>query len=304
VLSLTDDETLGAIEASAASRSVEPDSSRFDDLKAFTQTSVGPTMRMACLNLMLGSGLGSMTPDTVVIPLRSRALTIVRSEKNRAGGEEEPYLPVESQQEYMGVLKDALTLKKNVLLAANFTTQAPSGAGGIDMWIFGDVPSPEVAHSDVEIETSLEATPISLMLQLGHISYSKNYRKGGEPRLRLCQMVPPGQESCRREARLEEWIAWARLPCAEVAVFETPQAVAPKECGQWSWLGNNEAVSSINKTVREQSGAAATVFMLAPMPGDTQGNGFVGRLAELVAGLPPTVLARNGQGAPVITSVI
>jgi len=279
------------------------------DLKSFYQTALGTTGRHACLNLMLSAGLGKMTPDTVVLPLLES--------RGKLGYN----LPMVDEKEYVGTCQDVLKLQKNLILSSNFK-EFPSGGHQenvtIDMWVFGDLPPPETIHG-IDYILSSEAVPLSLMLQLGQISFLKHLKKmsgffgcqsGAEPCLRLIQVAGDASEELSdsaREERLEEWLTWARIPNASVKVVRvgpTTSAMFKTESvssGEWSWVREAESREAINTLMRSESGQSEVTLMMMPPPEEER---FVQQVTELIAGVPSTLMVANGQGCSVITTEI
>jgi len=253
--------------------------------------------------LLLGAGLGNMVPDTV-------AMVLPESETELASGD--TYLPVDSVEEFVQVSQDVIHLKKNLLIAANFgsaSSAAPGARGRVDIWMIGNLSAPVSGVGEGEFEL-VEMTQMSLLLQMGMICHTTNEDR---PQLRLLHCLPgdaqPDGATLAQENVLRQWLRWARIPHADVKVIK--MANGPNHLDAESCESDFVAV---NEEMRRESGDATTVLaMLPPLPTTSQAPGVLGatsnhcywkNVCALAAGLPPTVLAMNGQGFPVITSVI
>jgi hypothetical protein len=98
-------------------------------LQGFPQLAVASSGRVACTNLVLGAGLGSMAPDTVAMMLPPRSAQVSGFSN----------LPVQSGGEFIRVMQDMRYFKKNLLIAANFDNSSAESNGRVDMWIIGDM---------------------------------------------------------------------------------------------------------------------------------------------------------------------
>ncbi len=145
-------------------------------VKAFSQVTVHPEFRHAVESLMLGSGLGGLSCNTVCLPLQPAAQADTTKqdhpayvaalaewlEQNPNGASRQltdghyNSLPVKSHAEYCGIIHDSFKVEYNVMIAANFSegihTHKKSHFVGIvspkthtDIWIIGDLTS---AHGD------------------------------------------------------------------------------------------------------------------------------------------------------------
>jgi hypothetical protein len=142
-------------------------------VKGFSQVTVNPEYRHAVESLMLGSGLGGLSCNTVCLPLLSLAAP-AQNKANRAAYNdsitaylsEDPAqcngslsdstlynLPVRSFAEYCGILHDALKVEFNLMVACNFSDGmyqhkkshflgVVSPKPFIDIWVIGDLANP------------------------------------------------------------------------------------------------------------------------------------------------------------------
>jgi len=259
-------------------------------LEAFPQQAVAATGRLASLNLVLGAGLGSMTPDTVALALPQHA-----ESKALADGVDE----------LEALLHDVLRSQKNLLLCANFGSGGNTGRNTIprvDLWLLGDLSAALSGENEEEKQLS-EKTQVSLLLQLGALCQAQGLeRNGTQPRLRLMHCVSAG--GTEHEAMLQQWLRWARLPRVESQVVKAkmpPRLLDVEE-------GVSTNFEAVNAQMREHSSDASMIFVMLPVvPSDVKAavsGSSLRCLPKLTEGLPPVVLAINGQGFPIITSKI
>lgn len=311
---------------------------------AFPQVMVATTARVAYQNLILSAGMGTMVPDTVVMPMLPSSKSDERSFSQT--------LPVKDGQEYVHMLRDVLDMNKNLIIAGNFgcsptsdpgtnTWQemflAPGKTPTIDLWIY--------THPTAEDTDLREDIDVSLAMQLSYVLLRtyKRYR----PKLRVIQMLATNRGGVSNAGRsfeatadgypddgddlegdLEENLLDvneldAMKECAEAKLrallkacrIEATALCVPYEAergnGQ-AWDKGEEEVSIalLNKFAREISADTKLLFMtLPPLPpaessNEAQDLSYLSGLAELVAGLPPVALTANGQGFSVITTEI
>lgn len=267
-------------------------------LQSFPQQAVASTGRLACMNLMLGSGLGSMVPDTVAMVLPEADGKLAFDARTGA--------PVDSMEEFQYLLQDLLRCKKNLFLAANFTGAIKASAR-VDLWLLGDLSAPlSGAGKD---EQAAEKTQVSLLLQLGALCRAEGIcdTDHTRPQLRLLHCVASGEgdeAALVKEDVLRQWLRWARIPNADAKMVEAP-GLPPNlfdvEAGAGSF-------SAANEQMRSHSGTADLVLAMLPVlpisPKSSLSGAYLHSLPALTAGLPPTVLSLNGQGFAVITTVI
>lgn len=281
--------------------------------EGFVQTAVAPGGRLACYNLMIGAGVGTaFVPDTVVFPVCSRV----------------PFL---ASDDLVETLRDALGLRKNLLLALNFPASgnaaAGFGIGPVDIWLFGEVRAPPLVSTPLGSERPASnevLSHMSMLLQVGFLAHAK---------VRLFH-VTHGSSSAEagaagaagaaavEEAVLRAWLRWARMPPveSEVHCLQFPVEATSKD---------------LNMFIAEKSASAGTVMAMLPsLPppagtapkacGSTVGGPggalreagmpalpaggppaeWLHALCTATANLPPTLLAMNGQGFPLITTVM
>jgi hypothetical protein len=140
-------------------------------IKGFTQLTVDPDYRRAVQSMLLGSGLGGMTSNTVCLPILSASDNVKRPMHDRdahvdavtAFLNQPPTaqnthsdlvsktdgLPVQSFSDYCGIIHDVLQYEHNVMLACNFQdgihthknqtkVSFTSSKKYTDIWIVGD----------------------------------------------------------------------------------------------------------------------------------------------------------------------
>lgn len=308
------------------------------EYEGFVQVAVAPSGRLACYNLVLGAGLGNMVPDTVVLPLpRSVGGAPIWA---RPTGSCEP--PVATAEEFLQVLWDALHLRKSLLLVNNFDDRATwegadsTGAGPwrLDVWLTGELlPPPDPGSASKEDTASDDdVAQLSLLLQLAHLACSSAWDTAGgfcghrlgasAPRIRLLYAGKEAIGGCgSRETVLRRWLQWARIRGAAAQAVGAPSGLPMQPAVPLGGAAVTVLAAAITMApegpiglhdlgvqMRKHSHDAAAVFaLLPPLPphGSTNADmadAYVSQLCDLTAGLPPTVLALNGQGFPVITT--
>jgi len=291
--------------------------------RGFVQISCAPTGRLACYNLLLGSGLGSLAPDCIVVPL------LTASEATQElGSEQRPALkpPVACAQEFMRVLCDTLVLRKNLLLAANFQSSHAKpwmDLGRIDLWVpwdffmpltLQDVGTEELFAEDCKSQAEILAH-MSLILQLGHLASAQ---PSLQRHVRLLTAAPPGSSESDKlvtsiQVQLRRWLQWARIRHGDVQVLTNDVMPAGGEAGEMPAESTVVATATLrhacqlNRHMRKHSSDAAVLLVLLPSfveISTTPPGLLVQQLCDLVSGLPPTLLVWNGQGSQVISSSI
>lgn len=293
----------------------------------FVQISCAPTGRLACYNLVMGAGLGSMVPDCIVMPLLS-----VSEATRELSSEPCPAFkpPVACAEEFVHVVCDTLGLRKNLLLAANL--QRGRGTpwtdpGRIDLWVPWDFFMPslpkgsgteEQLSGDNKNQADLMAH-LSLILQLGHLASEQT---SFQQHVRLITSAPRGSSKsdelvASMDVQLRCWLQWARIRHGEAQVVTDDDEDLPHMEGQaGEMLAEPTAAAAaatlrhtcwLNQQMRKHSSNAAVLFMLLPSffeISTTSPDLLVRQLCELVTGLPPTMLVLNGQGSQVISTTI
>lgn len=122
-------------------------------IKAFSQTAVAPSIRLGCQNLLMMGGIGALMPNTVVLPLlfdedgndKSMSVSLKSNLRNFLRKKSSLKITSLSQDflasaqipigdlsmkhtesrmldilEYLGIIRDILISKKNVIIAENF----------------------------------------------------------------------------------------------------------------------------------------------------------------------------------------
>eukprot|EP00931_Biecheleriopsis_adriatica_P101101 TRINITY_DN76312_c0_g1_i1.p1 TRINITY_DN76312_c0_g1~~TRINITY_DN76312_c0_g1_i1.p1 ORF type:complete len:874 (-),score=174.89 TRINITY_DN76312_c0_g1_i1:81-2648(-) len=270
-------------------------------LQGFPQLTIAPSGQLACTNLLLGSGLGNMVPDTV-------AMMLPQSEAEFASGADS-HLPVDSADELVQVMYDMTRFKKNLLLAANFHSCAREMPARVDLWIIGDMSPPLSGEDELELREKIQ---LSLLLQMGMICHTQGIpgTANSHPELRLVHCTaasngerPSSVEEQAHENVLRRWLRWARIPHASVKVLRRP--AGPQHFDAQSCESDFAAVNEQMRVESENAGMVITLLPALPLSAKALGaHAYWRKLCTLTEGLPPTVLLLNGQGFPVITSVI
>lgn len=101
---------------------------------SYPQLVVGPTVLAAVQNLVLGAGLGALSPDALVLPLPSAG-------RARAGW-------------LASTVREVVALRRNALVAANFASARAhecwggrrwQAEGSVDVWLLGRMPDAALA---------------------------------------------------------------------------------------------------------------------------------------------------------------
>ena len=176
-------------------------------LEGFPQAAIAPTGRLACMNLLLGAGLGSMVPDTVAV--------VLPQSEYHFEGESGSRLPFESAEELLGVMHDIMRLERNLLVAANFQGQvAREGAPArVDLWAppGASVSRPGLCTSGLAARRArmgrLAPLAQALRPQLQETAPAANWHRGGVdvgiPRCHKRACKRPGRRRPRRPRRFE-----------------------------------------------------------------------------------------------------
>jgi solute carrier family 12 (potassium/chloride transporters), member 9 len=205
-------------------------------IKAFPQVVAAPTARVGYQSLLQLSGLGAMTANTVVIPVPKSLMPQNEDSKDAATNElkeqhrgryssvavrlqtgswDSSFLSdaVGSSQEYVHIMSDVRSARKNLVLAHHFdqlslphhTTPLPdspqlfqglrkssasvaslSGASGgpryLDVWLWG--------KEDTSSWSGFDGTPL-LQLQLAHILKLTLLRDSANVQIRIIRVVSP-----------------------------------------------------------------------------------------------------------------
>eukprot|EP01062_Namystynia_karyoxenos_P033572 TRINITY_DN24705_c0_g1_i1.p1 TRINITY_DN24705_c0_g1~~TRINITY_DN24705_c0_g1_i1.p1 ORF type:complete len:988 (+),score=317.45 TRINITY_DN24705_c0_g1_i1:86-2965(+) len=104
---------------------------RTADYKCFCRVAVAPSMRLAVQNLLLGGGLGPMNADTVVVALPEGLASVLARDHQRAAvslGQAQAQASEGEAQGLLDIMRDALSLQRNVGLACGFSVPTRAGA--------------------------------------------------------------------------------------------------------------------------------------------------------------------------------
>jgi len=260
--------------------------------QAFTQVTVSQSVRLGCQNLLLATGLGQMSPNTLVAPLQ--VLNRVKADT----GYPDP-------EEFVGILHDAKALHKNVVLTSSYFRSHEGSF--IDCWVFGELSAPDDSYSSKHLDATSEEIQLSLMLQLGYLDVLSRRERAGlcgeSPKFRLVQLAHGNDYNT-----LNRWLKRARIPNHEIKVVNpSPKASKVAYCGDWSWMADLGCVTAVRDHIQAVSGNSATgIYMLLNHPSATMSSPheYMSQLSELTSGLPPCMMCFNGEDYPIIPNTI
>ena len=296
--------------------------------KAFSQIAVATTLRQASQNLLLNSGTGRMMPNTLAVSL----------DQCQADG------CVNAAQVLTELLRDALDMKKNLVVLGNAKAEKQAGwlkqtstaateieSTGwfhnshlqqqetslegltVDVWIFGQVAAPD-DHPAGGATVTDDDLLMSILLQLSYLdaasrssSYSCSSTSGCC--VRLLQMVSKSSvDADESKETLRRWLHHSRIPGSSCEIVEAPEQLSGVCAGDWGWVSDMECVRAVQQTIKQHSSQAVSVHMSLPPPNvEVLGLGaedYLSRLHGLVNDLPPCFLVHNGERQALITTAI
>ncbi|RDD47297.1 Solute carrier family 12 member 9 [Trichoplax sp. H2] len=293
-------------------------------LKAFVEITTANCVRDGARNLMLTSGLGGMKPNTVVLGFYDNSVPFDTTEsylqelsqnsshfsflfrnRNFDTFEDEfkqltsnfPSLRCNDSQQlsshdYVGIIKDAIMMQKNVLIVRNFHNLKKISSSSIDIWPFS-------ASSDVYDNTYY------LVLQLGCILHMVPHWSNLKLRVLAVSDNQVMEESLYD--RIQKLLKDLRIP-AEVKVVTFNSKLSPSihanshgsDCIQCV----NPTPSQVNRLIRTHSSNASVIFTSLPqIPNrENEYTCFLSEIDKLSENLPPIVMA-HGTKTVTCTSV-
>ncbi|XP_048581848.1 solute carrier family 12 member 9 isoform X2 [Nematostella vectensis] len=290
------------------------------EIKSFVELTIASSIRQGVQHLLLTSGLGGMRPNTVFlgffdhsIPKDSLARGVHRRTKtflNRAEKERQfiqaqadlPRLRVSPEDQtmtlhdYVGVIKDAMHIGKNVCVTRNFENlhkSAITEGSYIDVW-----PVNASAVKEGMLLGPYDFTYL-LILQLSCVLHMVPF---WEKKTTLRVMTVIGENEVAEEESLKRLLRELRIP-AEVHMIRA----SDEEPRTRNADGLNPAINwykSVNQLIRLHSSEACVVFTGLPHPAidDNMVEQFIQELDILSANLPPVVMV-YGRSPVVYTSL-
>ena len=152
-------------------------------LKAFASIVIAPSCRVGYNSLVLSAGLGALNPNIVVVPFATLSDEESELSDSKSDLADLDLMQLQGSSDFVGLIADITQVKRNVVVAANFTNQLDttylfktSVAQTVDIWL------PE--ELTINCMADLEGTPL-LMLALAHVLK----RKGSSMSLKLFRVV-------------------------------------------------------------------------------------------------------------------
>eukprot|EP00475_Leptophrys_vorax_P031163 TRINITY_DN4712_c0_g1_i1.p1 TRINITY_DN4712_c0_g1~~TRINITY_DN4712_c0_g1_i1.p1 ORF type:complete len:892 (-),score=224.55 TRINITY_DN4712_c0_g1_i1:1370-3667(-) len=293
------------------------------DLKGFPQVTIAPTARLGFQSLLQLSGLGAMSPNTVVVPLLTQKvegicdsevdqldlegndvdkleLTPLQKVSNLVNHEihNDRFLSAVSDKlEYVCVLQDVLRAEKNLVVAANFSTGSSMtdvDVGKIDVWL---------TESNCTQSWSAFCENALMLLQLAHVIQVQ--RKTANFDIRVFLLTSGLKDFERR--KLEILIAEARIEVSEVIVFDAisvPAVVSEDELQ----IPNLKYIERLQFEVAERSKDTDMIFLDLPQLLPKQkfspalADAYLLALEKLSQDLPWTLMVQQGDASESIMS--
>ena len=324
-------------------------------VKAFNEVVLADTYRSGCATLMICAGLGGMRPNTIVLPFMEAkqglespliapqrhnvsgdAIAVlediakihdgmgddVRARKARTGsGVHINAVPTaeERADDYVGIIRDALILNKNLLVARDFdqlnksliVSQVKYGEEVGD----GEArqrtvrkSNREVFYIDIWFTDELDASDLlsysgnlSLMIQLAH-GLNRTDIWQSCTKLRLVHLMNQSRGDTISDDMMK--VYRSRLE----GLLEESRVIADLEVLIMELDGNSSVESLTNAFIKKNTPKTAVIFMNLPFPPTVGGEEtdalYMERLSTLTDALPPTVLSLAGQNQTVITTAI
>jgi potassium/chloride transporter 9 len=283
------------------------------DLKAFPQISIASSSRIGYQNLLLMSGLGALSPNTVVIPMwttrasnspslsaslqankvfnsleekspeRSQRLEMMEFNRIENLDLEKNYFEstMSTQIEYVKILQDVLKAEKNLVIAANFTSGSFTDAavGTIDVWITDCLST----RSWVDFKEKA-----LILLQLAHVI--QVHRDSSSFDIRIYFVT--SESDALEKKRMEILAAEARIEVSDVIVIRSVEFPENERAAYIKWL---------NHQIVMHSSLADLVFAQLPYsPTSSNLNEedclrYCDELKVISQNLPWTLLIQNGE---------
>ncbi|KAL5255701.1 hypothetical protein ACHWQZ_G011058 [Mnemiopsis leidyi] len=271
-------------------------------VKAFVETTVDRDVRNGIQNLIMTAGLGGMTPNTVVIgfydtseskdfisepdslPSRRPLFSKLRRTQADSRGHIDKLPEIETHSNdrritvdsYIGVIKDVMSLRKNLCILRHFhKLKRPSASSSplfIDVW---PVP-PHPTSTHIEDDTTS-----MFLLQLSCILHMVG--SWGGTRLRVMATSPSQILGETEKVQLEGILKILRIEAHVQTVILAEN---------FENLTESEKYQSLNRTMKDNSQNTVVTFMYLPRPPPEEGQNleYLEKLTVLSEDLPPTLL--------------
>jgi len=274
-------------------------------VKAFIETTVDKNIRNGLQNLILTAGLGGMTPNTVVmgfydqsepknfledptaLPKKKNLFLKLRRHRDDDRGYVDRFKDMRvndegriTPEDYIGVITDALSLRKNVCLMRNFQSLQRPVVGQqqfIDVWPIAP---------DTNYNSHIEDDTTSMfILQLSCILHMVG--TWGTTSLRVMATSPTEELGATEKVQLKGILQILRIE-ADVHSVIMPDILLKETT-------TIDRYKILNNAIRENSHNTLVTFLYLPEPpaNPTQYTEYLEQLSAVTDDLPPTLLVRG-----------
>ncbi|XP_058945660.2 solute carrier family 12 member 9 isoform X1 [Pocillopora verrucosa] len=298
------------------------------EIKAFVELTIARTIRAGARNLLMASGLGGMKPNTLILgfydhelPVESFSRGIFRKPRlpfMRVQKKDEIYRSVQLQlpplrthpghqkmtlKDYVGIIKDAVLMDKNVCIARNFAQldkNALGKEGYIDVWPM---------NTTVVGEAGLVLGPYDftflLTLQLSCVLHMVPFWEN-RSKLRVMQIVETEDDEGNHQTQhrtLTNLLKELRIP-AEVRMIHVTQESLSLTRNADGLAPSTNWYRTVNQLIRIHSTDAFVVFTGLPHPPNEENMAqqFIQDITVLSDNLPPVMMV-YGKSKVVSTSL-
>lgn len=297
------------------------------EIKAFVELTVAQTIRAGAQNLLMTSGLGGMKPNTLILgfydhelPTESFSRGIFRKPRlpfMRVQRKDEIYRSVLLQlpplrthpghqkmtlKDYVGIIKDAVLMGKNVCIARNFAQLDKNTLGKegyIDVWPMNTTVVGEGLVLGPYDFTFLLTLQLSCVLHM--VPFWENRSK-----LRVMQIVETGDDEDNHQAQyrtLTNLLKELRIP-AEVRMIHITQESLSQTRNADGMAPSTNWYRTVNQLIKIHSTEAFVVFTGLPPPPNEENMAqqFIQDITVLSDNLPPVMMV-YGKSKVVSTSL-
>ncbi|RMX53501.1 hypothetical protein pdam_00017334 [Pocillopora damicornis] len=293
------------------------------EIKAFVELTIARTIRAGARNLLMASGLGGMKPNTLILgfydhelPVESFSRGIFRKPRlpfMRVQKKDEIYRSVQLQlpplrthpghqkmtlKDYVGIIKDAVLMDKNVCIARNFAQldkNALGREGYIDVWPM---------NTTVKVLGPYDFTFL-LTLQLSCVLHMVPFWEN-RSKLRVMQIVETEDDEGNHQTQhrtLTNLLKELRIP-AEVRMIHVTQESLSLTRNADGLAPSTNWYRTVNQLIRIHSTDAFVVFTGLPHPPNEENMAqqFIQDITVLSDNLPPVMMV-YGKSKVVSTSL-